>query len=431
MFEYNPWLNEQTRPNVAFDDATLQQVRSEWQSVLTITGGVVRDHTDSLPHPISTLVVGPMSETTARHMMTHVANNGAPEIFDQHPILTSYMSIPPVPEEMFDHRLKDWGNTHLSMPEARFVHHRYEMGRQALLISLGAIMCSNTIEAHGLNISPPGQELRSLLNPVHWQNLRAITSRVYSFEAQGQQYILKEERSNRHFGLVSDDKDLIPNTVAEEYALAKEKKEKVNLDHPDVELEYEDPLGYVEYSNGYGFSVYNFMPEDSSGNVQSRLEQGILERKRTYRTEWKHLAHKVDTALGHTPGTFSRKSILSFEDFAKAKAAFMASSATCFASRAQIEAGFGEQDIKKDQYSLSFVERGDRVKVHLAVYDSEFTYRLDSEAKRKMAIASHHMAFTAERDSHVGAMNRPTRPNPVGIAFKLLWDEVPLEAPQS
>lgn len=143
------------------------------------------------------------------------------------------------------------------------------------------------------------------------------------------------------------------------------------------------------------------------------------------------MAHKVDAALGHTPGIFSRKNALGFEDFAKAKAAFMASSATCFASLAQIEAGFGERDIKKDQYSLSFVERGDRVKVRLAVYDSEFTYRLDSEAKQRMALASHHIAFTTERDSHVGAMNRPNRPNPVGIAFKLLWDEIPLKTPQN
>lgn len=209
MSEHSLWLNKQTRPDVAFDCATLDQVKNEWQSVLTITGEVIRDHTDSLPHPVSTLAVEPVSETTARHMMTHIANNGESRIFEQHPALTNFMSIPPMPEEMFDYRLKNWGNTHISDPEARFVHHRYEMSRQALLMSLGAIMCSNTAEAHGLTISLPDQAPRDLLNAVNWQNLRAITSRVYSFETQGQPYILKEERSKRHFGLVTNDRDFV------------------------------------------------------------------------------------------------------------------------------------------------------------------------------------------------------------------------------
>jgi hypothetical protein len=136
MSENSPWLSEQTRPDVAFADPLVQQVRNEWQSVLAVTSQVVRDCDDSRPHPVSTLVIEPVSEVTARVMMTHVANNGEPRIFEQHPNLANYMAIPPVPDEMFDHRLKDRGNTHISMSEARFVHHRYEMGRQSLLMSL-------------------------------------------------------------------------------------------------------------------------------------------------------------------------------------------------------------------------------------------------------------------------------------------------------
>lgn len=431
MSENSPWLDEQTRPNVAFDDTLVQQVRDEWQSVLTVTGQVVRDYNDSRPHPISVLASESISEVTARTMMTHVANNGAPGIFERHPNLTDYMAIPPVPDEMFDDRLKDRGNTYISMPEARFVHHRYEMGRQALLMSLGAVMCSNTAEAHDLIISLPGQDPDSLLNPTNWHDIRAFTSRVYSFETQGKTYILKEQRSNRHFGLVSDAEDLTPNTVAEEYALAREKKEKVHLDHPDLELEFETPLGYVEYPNGYGFSVYDFMPRNTSWGVQSSLAQGITERKKAYKAEWKKLAIAVDSVLGHTRGVFSRKSALSFEDFADAKAAFMASSATCFASQAQIKAGFGERDIKKEQYSLFYVERGDRVKVRLAAYDSEFTYRLNTDAKREKALVRHHKVFAAERDDHVGIMCESEPPTPAGVAFKLLWEEVPLDELQN
>ncbi|MBC7546291.1 hypothetical protein H7171_00925 [Candidatus Saccharibacteria bacterium] len=134
--------------------------------------------------------------------------------------------------ELYDQPLVDEAQS-----ENGLVSHYFESGTHLV------------IEAQALQQNP------TLVDPKLWHGRKQIKDRVYSVQIAEQEYILKERKTGLHTD-ISPRAHVDGLTSAEEYAVGATFAALGTVAKGDVSLRFEQPLGYVEFVDGYQFSLF-------------------------------------------------------------------------------------------------------------------------------------------------------------------------------
>jgi hypothetical protein len=306
----------------------------------------------------------------------------------------------------------------LSPEEKIMIMQRYRFARDVKLLALASEMINQeNIELENLGgfyvkTLPSGTEIitnvqdkefqQQLLNPAHWEKRRQIKDRVYEIVIDGNNYILKEQKTNRHEHQISGGRPSLSSV--EEFQIALEMSEKASYHKNGIKISYEKPLGAVTCPDGFQFSIFKHEENlDEHFSTNGVLQQEIAQRPEIYKeefTEVRNLAKK----LHHDPRMFDRsqpvsesgfkkfltwlqgekkqeeKNIpeLSFEDFSRVKAFSLEEKALEVNKLVQVVKGFRQGDGGRNWAMRSIVE--DNIPhVEIINFDFEYQERISPE----------------------------------------------------
>lgn len=348
----------------------------------------------------------------------------------------------------------------ISGAERSMIAHRYRMARDVKLLSLGAELQDNPVDARpdeqGLitHILPSGakivapaevmQQSPGLFDPTQWTGRTQLKDRVHIVQAAGQQFILKERKTNRHTD-VKKNGHIDGNTSAQEFAAARHFQEVGTVKQgSDISLSWERPLGYVEFPDGYQFAMFEHLSDmefsadprsGGLGGLRQRLAETILEHPEEYQQEYKELRKAAAAELrrdpilwtmaGQRPPQTKRFSFsritrkqrqaadeqynLTYEDFADVKALAIMERSRELLRDALPENGYTNSDTDGFGYT---VKPGPRAAVHVTAFDFEY-YIPDARSR----------AFNADMANFLNNMPAPINvaPRPIGqAAYRVL-----------
>lgn len=190
----------------------------------------------------------------------------------------------------------------ITAEERLMIVKRYKYARDAKILALGAeVMEQGTAvpNQNGEITLPSGvkigmdvteaEQRNDLLNPHLWEKRRQIKDRVYEISVGGRNYILKEKKTPRH----TDTKKgghREGRTSADEFAVAKHFREHGRLNQGNIGVDWERPIGFVTYPDGFQFSVFEYEEGLLNDDVQTRLAIEITNHREQFEEEYKLIA---------------------------------------------------------------------------------------------------------------------------------------------
>lgn len=289
--------------------------------------------------------------------------------------------------------------------ERQMITKRYKYARDVKLLALGAeiVDCGNIIQnENGEAVLPSGIKIainlehdvqrNDLFSPHLWERRRQLKDRVYEIEVNGRKYILKEKKTTKH----TDTKKgghKEGGLSSEEFETAKFFKEHGIANKDGIHVDWEQPIGYVTYPDGFSFVVFEY--EEGlikSDDVIDQVSQKIIEHKEQFLEEYQlitKLAKKyVDETKNYKQGgklkVISRvlgryqdnSQELSFEEFSRVKALRIERQAREFMKETIILNGYENSDF--DGYSYRVVD-GDKLEVEIVGFDFEYYSKMSPD----------------------------------------------------
>lgn len=249
------------------------------------------------------------------------------------PDITYSPNLPPPPEEMYASQMRylmegdpdpadtlhrygeaDFFTLGTTPAERKLVAERYVMARDVKMLSLGAEM-TDVLELNAQSPSsnelvlPSGihividQDLMAshadLLQPHIWEKRRQVKDRVYEITVGGKPYILKEKKTARHTDTKKGGHQE-GNTSAMEFEIAKLFYKTGVVQTNELSVTWEQPIGYVEFPDGFQFTVFSFEQELIPDAWAHRsLVTELLEHEDKYLAEYQAALALVPAYLDH------------------------------------------------------------------------------------------------------------------------------------
>ena len=267
-----------------------------------------------------------------------------------------------------------------------------QVGQETVLPSGIKVYLDSTCEADDFK----------LLNPSFWESRLQKKDRVYRVEVGGKTYILKEKKTERHKDTMNHHRE--PLNAAQEFAVARDFCERGRLRQEDVFVEWEKPIGYVIFPDGYQFTLFEANKEiaESKGifeTSQEDLTQLILSHPEQFQEEYEEIAAFLEKGLdsrtqryGISPGRKvldflkqifvpgSRK--LRFKEYALAKAASMVLRAQILHANTPRLLGYTNLDQKLSGGDRAiFVRSEPYVELGVVGFDFEYFVPLHRESR--------------------------------------------------
>lgn len=287
----------------------------------------------------------------------------------------------------------------LTPQERRLVAERYEYARDIKLLALGAEILDQEgnlqYNDQGEIVLPSGiraivdsdhdSSREDLLSPQLWEKRDQIKDRVYVIEVNGKKYILKEKKTERH-------KDT-PNQYfqeglhsPEEFAVAQKFQDQATIEHDDIALGWEVPVGYAVYPDGFQFALYEYEEglldrEQATPTLTQQIEthhemfqeeyQAIQESIRRQAEEYREDPFKYYLYEDLSQG-------LSLHDFAIVKTHVMMQKAKKLMENTMVEMGY---PTNSDQDEAFRIKIEDGLKLEVLGFDFEYFSELDSHER--------------------------------------------------
>lgn len=249
------------------------------------------------------------------------------------------------------------------------------------------------------------EQRKDLLNPHLWEKRRQIKDRVYEISVGGRRYILKEKKTARH----TDTKKhghIEGRTSEEEFAIARYFQENGRLSKDRVSIDWEKPIGFVSYPDGFQFSVFEYEDMTGDRDIGIKLASEIINHRKTFEQEYHGIAQLAQKYKDHHNITsfddpIQRKeesgiqSILkrlrikrnhsiqlTFEEFARVKSQRMLEQARDLLDEAMTKNEYGNSDIDGSAYRIH--TNGD-VKLDILGFDFEYFEKISPEEATERA----------------------------------------------
>lgn len=207
-----------------------------------------------------------------------------------------------------------------------------------------------------------------LLDPGGWKGVDHVGGRVSELRTKsGRKYILKERRTPAHAAQFEKFGFRTPATAAEEYAIATELPKQYVDDYDEIVLEWEKPIGYIEFIDGHQICIFEHEPMIAKIiHPRHELEKKIIiAGEAVYNNDYQAVLRGTKAMLG----LGCRK--ITFEEFAKIKAYCMVMRAEDLTVLTAIKSGYKNQD----SYRIRFdVVTGDDGKARLRTINYDLEY---------------------------------------------------------
>lgn len=375
----------------------------------------------------------PLSEGMALDAIKKVGQVDAsladlPEIFERR--LLNYLKLPQVPQGAFLDQPDVFNagssvdfetgkvQSGLAWEEKQLVFTRYKFARDIKMLALSAELAERPKELefkageevkteHGCKIflSPNApKETAELLNPLNWKGRQQIKDRVYLVNTTAGEFILKERKTAFHKH-VKERRHVAGNSSKEEFVAAKDLNARGRVDFQNISFEWEEPIAYVEFPDGYQFVVFKKDPEiDKSLEVVSKyglaynvgairaMSKKIIENKSSYNEEFLQVSEDVSKNKLRTPQAkkhragplqrlnfaFRRKGHLTFEKFAETKAFHLYKKADVYRNFLEQALGYKNLDHDGMVYNIKVNSRSHRINIRVFCFDFEYMTRKNS-----------------------------------------------------
>jgi hypothetical protein len=322
--------------------------------------------------------------------------------------LGAFLQQPGVPEDAITDGIRRHAHG-ISELERETVARKYAYARDVKLLALGAELAqqgslhlSDEHEAmlpSGIHIKvAPGlgeEHAAALLDPNKWESRQQIKDRVYLVEADGGKYILKERKTDRHTDtLENGHQDGL--TSAEEFETGRWLHDNATKQEDRIKLCWEEPLGYVEYPDGFQFGIFTFQEGLDNNLSTTELQLRIEEDRSNFEAEYSQIVeaaqmYKDHPAVSHVPGDRPAKRSLrqklgwgkppqddavSFEAFARMKARRLIDRANGLYKETLREAGFESEDRNR---GIALRLQAERTGVEVTGFDFEYLRRVSPD----------------------------------------------------
>ena len=333
--------------------------------------------------------------------------------------LGAYLNIAPVSEDRIVPDITY--SPHLTEEEKSLVATRFRFARDVKTLALAAELEENKseIQQAGNEILLPsgtkividaeGETRRDLLQPHIWQKRTQLKDRVYEIEVNNRRYILKERKTSRH----TDTKKgghREGRSTADEYEVARSFNQNASVTSDTTIISWEKPIGYVEYPDGYSFTVFEF-EEGLMGDyhITPQLARAIQEHREQFEDEYHRVSSLTSKYLESDLAFLSsrnrsaqrkanlwnslainrwRAPALSYEAFSRVKALKMQRNAVQRMKEIIFENGYEAHDL--DGYAFR-INTDKEVKLEVVGFDFEYFFSITKEeiSERKAHLRQH------------------------------------------
>jgi hypothetical protein len=441
--ETNEEGKKEVREKEAPEVLHIEKIEHEWMLVTEALKREIFSDVD-LRSALTGFSQIPISENFSQEVFSRIQNTRVQALLNRYSqSLDIFLHLPFVAEERIT---PDLQNAKLSEQERLIAAMRYRFARDLKTLCLAA-----ELEDHPISVEDRGHEVLlpsgvkvmmdasysqqglELINPLNWEKRKQLKDRVYEVTANGHKYILKERKTPKHeHQKVGGYKETLSSM--EEFAIAKELNEKGRLRYASIEVDFEKPIGYVEFPDGFEFVVFEYnstaksrKPEDEHYNppeVAFALEKRLLRDRPKLESEYKEVADLAEKdflyrqdmeyyessitnaallSITKVLGKRFRPVRLSFEDFVKVKALRMFSQAKDLLVASHYGLGYSNSD--HDGFAYVVPEQGDAA-LKVVGYDFEYykAYEQKDELKDVRTQVGSYLYGQSRWESNFGNM---------------------------
>lgn len=296
---------------------------------------------------------------------------------------------------------------------------RYKFARDIKVLSLGAeilsldsppVFTNGVCELQsGIRMTVDPNHLKDaeiLTSPLAWEKRRQIKDRVYEITAGGKNYILKERKTSRHRDTTEGGHKPTLSS-AREFMLASLLHDKGTTTKGDVSVQWERPVGFVEYPDGYQFAIFEFIPGMSSNDRTGNTAHQIIQNIDTYKEEFDELSDVCnplftdDSQSQESPRSFLKfwkrnkkfpsLGPLSISEFAEVKKRYLHSQASELRNKVLLENNIGSADSE-----LKFVSNVVNGRVQLGLIEIDLEYFYPRDPNKLEEVQKRHEEFARE-----------------------------------
>lgn len=277
-----------------------EPVRREWLVVTEHVRRAITENRSDVRDAAYTFISAPVSQTMPADFLDAVtaADSRLAAVTGRHAALTQFTHTPAIPEDQVGPNLRvNVFGTAVTAEERKQVAEKYVLARDVKLFALAAeLRRTGDIgpAADGVYTLPSGTRIgiaeqsdtpaSDLLSPHLWERRRQIKDRVYGIRVNGRDYILKERKTNRHTDTRNEGH--IPTLEPhDEFAVAAQFCREGTVETDGIIIDWEYPEGFVEFPDGYGFTVYR----NETGTIDARTMEtalaGLLKQQQPSRSD--------------------------------------------------------------------------------------------------------------------------------------------------
>ena len=218
----------------------------------------------------------------------------------------------------------------------------------------------------------------SLLDPRKWQSRRQLKDRVFTVRIDDKDYVLKERKTSRHTDVKrGGHRDGL--TSQQEFEVASKFAALGTIQEGDVKVRWEKPLGYVEFPDGYQFSLFEHERALSTTAPVGELANSILNDPKEFTDEFAQISEEAKQIYHQRDDLIDKFDPFAQEDeapdelkvyeFAELKANALINQATELLSAQMRELGFTNSDTDGFGY---VVHQGKRPTLEIIGFDFEY-----------------------------------------------------------
>lgn len=326
--------------------------------------------------------------------------------------LVAYLAFPAIPDK---HMQPDFRHaTSITLEERNRAIQRYRFARDVKLLALQAESAQHGGSIHlgeeGTATLPGGisiithladsPERKALLDPNNWIKRRQIKDRVYEIQVGKAQYILKEQKTNRHTDTMKTGHQPTASSQ-EEFEIARHYQEYAIVEG-DIKANWEQPVAAVTFPDGYQFVIYEYADGLLDGREsRAALPQKILEHPEQFEAEFQEVAKLIDSyydnkyvlaseapekpsalrsaliRLGFIKEERVAAPKLTFDDYAIVKSVHMHAQANDLLWRQYTKSDYADHDGSDNAFRTNLID--DKIQLEILGFDFEYFYRLDED----------------------------------------------------
>ncbi len=455
IFTFEDVEVEKRKPIFDYETAKefpLRKIEKEWLlATEIIRRGINED--EKVRETVQPLVTSPLSESLPNELIEIMPREGVErfgQLLDKYPELSKFLKLPPVPDELIDPDLyhakqlynpeelvaqykqhfpdqldflkdllrknADFGHytKGVTPHEKKMIAMRYRLARDTKLLALGA----DILQEEDIGFDEQGQatlksgvsividkdfpDAKALLNPHEWEKRRQLKDRVHEISVGVKKYILKEKKTKMHTDTIEGGhREGISSR--EEFEAAKYFNNLPTQEHGDIVINWEKPIGTVEFPDGYQFCIFQY-EEDLIGDndICKSYSEEIKNNRKQYEEEYNRINANLDKYIQNPLITRYHKkdqnqvTTLPFDDFAKMKAWRSYWKAMNVLKQTAIEHGYDNRDMDGFAFKILHDDKG----VRLGIVGFDFEYFKKVDEKEKTEMLAKHKKSTIELESY-------------------------------